>query len=102
MAASAETAEPTGEAAVRTTVASQPILLLGSLSALAALSLDMYVPGLPALATDLHTSASAIPPESARGSTAGPELSALNAMLSPASERGIHAAPSTNGTGSPS
>ena len=59
MAASAETAEPTGEAAVRTTVASQPILLLGSLSALAALSLDMYVPGLPALATDLHTSASA-------------------------------------------
>ncbi len=30
------------------------------------------------------------------------ELSALNTMLSPPSERGIHAAPSTNGTGSPS
>ena len=30
------------------------------------------------------------------------ELSALNTMLSPASERGIHAAASTNGTGSPS
>jgi DHA1 family bicyclomycin/chloramphenicol resistance-like MFS transporter len=58
MAASAETAEPTGELAARA-AATQPILLLGSLSALAALSLDMYVPGLPALATDLHTSASA-------------------------------------------
>ena len=30
------------------------------------------------------------------------ELSALNIMLSPPSERGIHAAPSTNGTGSSS
>jgi chromosome segregation ATPase len=30
------------------------------------------------------------------------ELSALNTMLSPSSERGIHAALSTNGTGSPS
>jgi DHA1 family bicyclomycin/chloramphenicol resistance-like MFS transporter len=37
----------------------QPIVLLGSLSALAALSLDMYVPGLPAMAADLHTTASA-------------------------------------------
>ncbi|HET9014695.1 MAG TPA: multidrug effflux MFS transporter [Thermomicrobiaceae bacterium] len=39
--------------------AGQPILLLGSLSALAALSLDMYVPGLPAMAADLDTTASA-------------------------------------------
>jgi len=30
------------------------------------------------------------------------ELSALNTMLSPPNERGIHAAPSTNGTGNPS
>ena len=39
--------------------AGQPILLLGSLSALAALSLDLYVPGLPAMAADLNTTASA-------------------------------------------
>lgn len=67
MAASAETADPAdvpGPAAgahpapARTAAAGQPIVLLGSLSALAALSLDMYVPGLPALASDLHTSAS--------------------------------------------
>ena len=67
MAASAETAEPADahgpaegaqSSPVRGAVAGQPIVLLGSLSALAALSLDMYVPGLPALASDLHTSAS--------------------------------------------
>lgn len=49
----ADTAAPPGPAG------RQPIVLLGSISALAALSLDMYVPGLPALAADLHTTASA-------------------------------------------
>jgi DHA1 family bicyclomycin/chloramphenicol resistance-like MFS transporter len=39
--------------------ADQPIVLLGSLSALAALSLDMYVPGLPTMAANLGTTASA-------------------------------------------
>src|ERR1700761_3797403 len=67
MPASAETAEPADAAgpaetahspAARAAAASQPIVLLGALSALAALSLDMYVPGLPALAADLHTTAS--------------------------------------------
>jgi len=62
MAASAEIAEP-AEAArpgrLPSRSASQPIVLLGALTALAALSLDMYVPGLPALAADLGTTASA-------------------------------------------
>ena len=62
MAASAEIAEP-AEAArpgrLPARSASQPIVLLGALTALAALSLDMYVPGLPALAADLGTTASA-------------------------------------------
>jgi DHA1 family bicyclomycin/chloramphenicol resistance-like MFS transporter len=59
-AASAETAEPAGAARPGRPdrSATQPIVLLGSLSALAALSLDMYVPGLPALAADLRTTAS--------------------------------------------
>lgn len=60
MAASAvELAQP-GESAdgAGRKAGSQPIVLLGALSALAALSLDMYVPGLPALAADLHTTAS--------------------------------------------
>jgi DHA1 family bicyclomycin/chloramphenicol resistance-like MFS transporter len=60
LSASAEITEPAGGArpgqAERS--ATQPIVLLGALSALAALSLDMYVPGLPALAADLHTTAS--------------------------------------------
>ena len=61
MAASAETAEPAEGARAETLTrsAGQPIVLLGSLSALAALSLDMYVPGLPAMAADLSTTASA-------------------------------------------
>lgn len=73
MPASAETAEPADAAGPAATAdspagavaggkaakaAGQPIVLLGALSALAALSLDMYVPGLPALAADLHTTAS--------------------------------------------
>jgi DHA1 family bicyclomycin/chloramphenicol resistance-like MFS transporter len=59
MAAPAETIDP-AEAARPGPLGRppQPIVLLGALSALAALSLDMYVPGLPALATDLHTTAS--------------------------------------------
>ena len=61
MAASAEIAEPAEAAGFddSTRSAGQPIVLLGSLSALAALSLDMYVPGLPAMAADLGTTASA-------------------------------------------
>jgi DHA1 family bicyclomycin/chloramphenicol resistance-like MFS transporter len=67
MAASAETVEPAEPAEGSRpaasphpgTAARQPIVLLGALSALAALSLDMYVPGLPAMAADLHTTASA-------------------------------------------
>lgn len=61
MAASAEIAEPIEQAKPEdsTRSAGQPIVLLGALSALAALSLDMYVPGLPAMAADLHTTASA-------------------------------------------
>ena len=61
MAASAETAEPAEGARAETLTrsAGQPIVLLGSLSALAVLSLDMYVPGLPAMAADLSTTASA-------------------------------------------
>lgn len=61
MAASAETTEPAEAArpAEYTRSAGQPIILLGALSALAALSLDMYVPGLPAMAADLKTTASA-------------------------------------------
>lgn len=69
MPASAETAGPADPAGPAATAhspsagaagiaAGQPIVLLGALSALAALSLDMYVPGLPALAADLHTTAS--------------------------------------------
>jgi len=61
MAASAETTEPAEAAqpADLTRSGGQPIILLGALSALAALSLDMYVPGLPAMAADLRTTASA-------------------------------------------
>ena len=64
MAASAETVEPAegsrhAEPSRPAPAARQPIVLLGALSALAALSLDMYVPGLPAMAADLHTTASA-------------------------------------------
>ena len=61
MAASAELTEPAEAArpAESTRSAGQPIILLGALSALAALSLDMYVPGLPAMAADLRTTASA-------------------------------------------
>ena len=61
MAASAEMTEPAegARAAESTRSAGQPIILLGALSALAALSLDMYVPGLPAMAADLKTTASA-------------------------------------------
>ena len=61
MAASAEITEPAEAArpAESTRSAGQPIILLGALSALAALSLDMYVPGLPAMAADLRTTASA-------------------------------------------
>lgn len=61
MAASAEMTEPAEGARTKTLTrsAGQPIVLLGSLSALAALSLDMYVPGLPAMAVELHTTASA-------------------------------------------
>jgi len=61
MAASAEMAEASEAATFddSTRSAGQPIVLLGSLSALAALSLDMYVPGLPAMAADLGTTASA-------------------------------------------
>jgi DHA1 family bicyclomycin/chloramphenicol resistance-like MFS transporter len=61
MAASTELSEPaeTSKPAVPAAAPGrQPIVLLGALSALAALSLDMYVPGLPAMATDLHTTAS--------------------------------------------
>lgn len=59
MAAPAELADGAAAPGPREHAGSQPIVLLGALSALAALSLDMYVPGLPALALDLHTSASA-------------------------------------------
>ena len=58
MALSAESFDALEPAAARAPAA-QPIVLLGTLSALAALSLDMYVPGLPALAADLGTTASA-------------------------------------------
>jgi DHA1 family bicyclomycin/chloramphenicol resistance-like MFS transporter len=61
MALSAEISEPAeaAEPGSSSRSAGQPIVLLGSLSALAALSLDMYVPGLPAMAADLGTTASA-------------------------------------------
>src|SRR6185312_5166936 len=59
MALSAESFDALEQGAGRRAPAAQPIVLLGTLSALAALSLDMYVPGLPALAADLHTTASA-------------------------------------------
>lgn len=59
MAAPAELADAAAAPDPRDRAGSQPIVLLGALSALAALSLDMYVPGLPALAVDLHTTASA-------------------------------------------
>jgi DHA1 family bicyclomycin/chloramphenicol resistance-like MFS transporter len=59
MAASAEMTEPAEGALPAQSIrsAGQPIILLGALSALAALSLDMYVPGLPAMAADLRTTA---------------------------------------------
>jgi MFS transporter, DHA1 family, multidrug resistance protein len=61
MAASAEISEPADAASPGslTRSAGQPIVLLGSLSALAVLSLDMYVPGLPTMAANLGTTASA-------------------------------------------
>ncbi len=59
MALSAESLDSREPAAPARAPVAQPIVLLGTLSALAALSLDMYVPGLPALAADLHTTASA-------------------------------------------
>ena len=61
MALSAEIAEPAeaSDPGSSTRSAGQSIVLLGSLSALAALSLDMYVPGLPRMAANLGTTASA-------------------------------------------
>ena len=61
MAVSAEISEPADAVSPgsSTRSAGQPIVLLGSLSALAALSLDMYVPGLPTMAANLRTTASA-------------------------------------------
>ena len=61
MALSAEITEPAeaSNPGSSTRSAGQSIVLLGSLSALAALSLDMYVPGLPRMAANLGTTASA-------------------------------------------
>ena len=61
MAVSAEISEPAeaSDPGSSTRSAGQSIVLLGSLSALAALSLDMYVPGLPIMAANLRTTASA-------------------------------------------